>query len=71
MNTKLKKLLSEEYILKMTQNNINIEEGTDQLYGFNTLPDVVSEIKESNLELWAYLSELAEAQGIVLPEYQG
>lgn len=60
----LKELLGKENLLKMTTNCIKI---------FETLDEVTEgggDIQEANGNLWEFISDIAAAQGIELPEYE-
>lgn len=60
----LSALLSRETILNMTKNCIEISENVDESQ------EGSGDIVEANGRLWDYLTELATAQGIDLPEYE-
>lgn len=60
----LSELLSKDYILEMTKNCIVLDEILDESKEEDT-PGC-----EANGNLWQYLTDLAAAQGLDLPEYE-
>ena len=60
----LRELLSKDYILEMTKNCIVLDEILDE----SKEEDAPG--YEANGNLWQYLTDLAAAQGIDLPEYE-
>ena len=60
----LSDLLSKDYILEMTKNCIVIDEILDES------KDEDAPGRNANGNLWQYLTDLAAAQGIDLPEYE-